>query len=351
LKGTTDDRMEERIEAPPPPEGLDADGSLAPVWASVPGRQAADAVRQDQRGVRLLVADDHVEFGRFLVEILMAAGHDVVVAHDGRQARDALLQGGYDIAVLDWVMPEIDGVSLCRMVREHSKARYLYIILLTVRNDPEDIVAGLNAGADDYVTKPFRSAELLARVRAGERIVRLQRELREANEQLAVLALTDELTGLPNRRAILQRLEDELTRSQRERRPLSVALVDVDELKAINDTFGHGAGDSVLKGFSRLMAAHTRSYDYIGRFGGDEFLLVLPGVDEEQALAVGHRLCTLVCEMPARSGRGGEQSISASVGIAEAHPDDGPTDLLARADEALYRSKSRGGHQVSTDTQ
>jgi two-component system cell cycle response regulator len=351
LKGTTDDRMEERIEAPPHPEGLDPNGSLAPVWASVPGRHAADAVRQDQRGVRLLVADDHVEFSRFLVEILMAAGHDVVVAHDGRQARDALLQGGYDIALLDWVMPEIDGVSLCRLVREHHRARYLYIILLTVRNDPEDIVAGLNAGADDYVTKPFRSAELLARVRAGERIVRLQRELREANEQLAVLALTDELTGLPNRRAILQRLEEELSRSQRERRRLSIALVDVDELKAVNDTFGHGAGDSVLKGFSRLMATHTRPYDAIGRFGGDEFLLVLPGVNEEQALLVGQRLCTLVCEMPVRSGGGGEQAITASVGIAEAHPDDGPTDVLARADEALYRSKSRGGNRAGTDTQ
>jgi two-component system cell cycle response regulator len=296
--------------------------------------------------MKILVVDDQPVFRRLIEAALQKAGHEVVLMQDGKQAWQALEQGEYDLAVLDWLMPEMDGVTLCRKLRQRIGARYLYIILLTAKDELEDVVKGLDAGADEYLVKPFNPEELRARVRAGGRIVELERRLSQANAQLAALASTDELTGLMNRRAILKRLEEESGRSLLERRRLSVVLVDLDGLKQINDRYGHAAGDAVLKEASQRLMALLRPYDSLGRLGGDELLLLLPGASEAEAQASGQRMCDALAAPPFLVEPDLALQVTGACGVAEVETGCDTRDTLLRADQALYAAKRQGGNRV-----
>jgi diguanylate cyclase (GGDEF)-like protein len=297
--------------------------------------------------MKVLVADDHAATRRLIADILEIGGYEVRTVSDGAQALSALSKDEFDIALLDWVMPHMDGVRLCRTVRQQKTDSYLYIILVTARGQTEDLVTGMEAGADDYLVKPFSSGELRARLRAGERMVRLQQQLREEGRRSAELALTDELTGLPNRRAVLQRLSEEMDRAGREGRSLSVILVDVDQFKRVNDSFGHGVGDEVLREFARRLRGKVRSYDVVARIGGDEFLVLLSGVPQHHAISIAERLRDAVASEPFAADGGRAHHMTASLGVAVVLPRSSEADPLADADSALYVAKNNGGNQVS----
>jgi diguanylate cyclase (GGDEF)-like protein len=275
-------------------------------------------------------------------------GYDVVLAEDGAQAWECL-QGpeAPDMAILDWIMPEYTGPEVCRMLRSRKGGKYTYVLLLTSKNQREDIVEGMGAGADDYIVKPFDKHEMEVRVRAGRRIVDLQAELMRAQEQLREQATRDALTGCWNRASILEILERELHRSRREQRPLGVAMIDLDHFKEINDTGGHAAGDSVLRHVVDCMTCSMRNYDAVGRYGGEEFLLVLPGCDEVNLRKQAERMRSALegLRMP---WEGKLLNITASFGLSHADPLAalGPQDLICAADQALYEAKRTGRNRV-----
>ena len=300
--------------------------------------------------MKVLVADDHATTRRLITDILELDGHEVHTVSDGAQALAALSKDEFHIALLDWMMPHVNGVQLCQTIRQQSADSYLYIILVTGRGQTEDLVTGMEAGADDYLVKPFSAGELRARLRAGERMVRLQQQLRAEGRRSAALALTDELTGLPNRRAVLQRLSEEMERTGREGRPLSVILVDLDQFKRVNDSFGHGAGDEVLVEFARRLRGKVRSYDVVARIGGDEFLVLLPGVPQHDAIRVAERLRDAVASAPFGAESGRAHRVTASFGVAPVMARSSEGNLLASADRALYVAKNNGGNQVSVPT-
>lgn len=300
--------------------------------------------------MKVLVADDHATTRRLIADILEIDGHEVYSVSDGAQALAALSRDEFHIALVDWMMPHVNGVQLCQTIRQQSADSYLYIILVTGRGQTEDLVTGMEAGADDYLVKPFSSGELRARLRAAERMARLQQQLRDEGKRSAALALTDELTGLPNRRAVLQRLDEEMERTGREGRPLSVILVDLDRFKRVNDGFGHGAGDEVLVEFARRLRSKVRSYDVVARIGGDEFLVLLPGVPQHDAVSIAERLRDAVASAHFGADGGRAHGVTASFGVALLVAGASESGLLADADAALYLAKNNGGNQVSVPT-
>jgi diguanylate cyclase (GGDEF)-like protein len=301
------------------------------------------------RSVKILAAEDNPVFQTMLRGILTKWGYEVVVARDGNEALLALeSEEAPRLAILDWMMPGIDGVDVCRRVRSLGREPYIYILLLTARTESEDLVEGIDAGADDYLTKPFNAAELRARLRAGERILNLQTQLLEAREALRQEATHDSLTGLLNRRAILGLLELELERAKRNNLALATLMVDLDHFKQVNDRYGHVSGDEVLREATRRMAVSVRRYDSVGRYGGEEFLVVLPGCDGEGAAAQAERLRQAMEVQPFVVG---EHSIdmTCSVGIAW-HAGGKPcnTDVLIReADAGLYAAKQQGRNRAA----
>jgi two-component system cell cycle response regulator len=295
----------------------------------------------------VLIADDDPVSCRLLQYSLSHAGYTVAMASNGGQALRLLQQqNGPRLAVVDWMMPELDGVEVCRIIRKAAQEPYVYIILLTARGHKSEIVQGLEAGADDYITKPFDLHELKARLRAGKRILELQEELVNAREQLRVLATHNSLTGLLNRRAILEVLEKECKRSRREGNMVAVMMADLDHFKRINDTHGHQAGDTVLCETARKMVASVRAYDSVGRYGGEEFVVVAPGCDLAAAVRQAERMRECVAAQPVYLA---DVAIPTTISIGVAATSDAPeaAELLRAADEALYLAKKEGRNKVA----
>lgn len=249
--------------------------------------------------MKVLIAEDDRASNLLLKNLLFRWGFDIVTTFNGADAWRILQEeDAPQIAVLDWMMPGMDGLEVCRRVREREKNgdRYLFIIILTARSDKEDIVTGIDTGADDYIAKPFDKEELRARLRTGQRVVELQTALRVANKKLLIMSRLDPLTGALNRTAILGELDLALYRASRERKPLGIFLVDIDKLKEMNGRFGRGAGEKILQDSVRRISACLRRSDFIGRSGGDEFLAILPGADPEMAMAVCRRVQNAITE-------------------------------------------------------
>jgi two-component system cell cycle response regulator len=296
--------------------------------------------------VRVLIAEDDPVSRHLLRTTLTSAGYEPVIAVDGAEALRALDQPDCPrLIVLDWIMPHLDGIEICRIIRKRSQEPYFYVILLTVKGEQQEIVEGLEAGADDYVTKPFDLHELKARLRAGKRIIELQQQLIASRDQLQFEATHDSHTGLLNHAAILETLRLEVLRSTREGTPLGVIMADLDHFKSVNDHHGHLVGDGVLREVAARLKNSLRPYDSIGRYGGEEFLVIVPGCTQEKAAALAERLRQCVASGPIRP-HGVEISITASFGAASAIDATVPDLILRAADEALYRAKIEGRNRV-----
>lgn len=302
--------------------------------------------------MRILIAEDDPISRRILKAKLVKWGYDVVVTCDGDEAWLTLQTNDAPrLAIIDWMMPGVNGVDLCRRLRTACWESYTYIILLTALQREEDLVTGMEAGADDYITKPFRSNELRMRVRAGRRIVELQDALIDAREKLREKACHDPLTGLWNHEEIFRILGRELVRAERLCGCLSVIMVDLDHFKRVNDHYGHMAGDAVLQLTARKMLSVIRDYDAIGRYGGEEFLIILPDTDHEGAVVLAEKLRIIMAcnaiEIPE-----GMISITISLGVATNHKgmQSDVRSLIKSADIALYAAKEKGRNCVEFAT-
>jgi two-component system cell cycle response regulator len=305
----------------------------------------------------ILLAEDDPVTRMLMTRFLKKAGYEVDAVANGSDALDRMTQRYYPMLVTDWEMPEMDGVTLCTAVRNLQLDGYVYALLLTARDAKEHIIAGLEAGADDYLIKPVHEPELIARLNTGRRILNLEHSLRAANQRNRILSITDALTGTFNRRYLMEQLPREVERCRRYAYPLSVLMCDIDHFKQINDAHGHAAGDDVLQQFAARAQRSIRSNsDWVSRYGGEEFLIVLPETSHEGAVAVAEKIRTLVAATPFAT-RGGDARVTASFGVASTGPS-GPdltlkVDALIRlADECLYRSKQGGrdrtyGHEVA----
>ncbi len=294
--------------------------------------------------MKVLIADDDATTRRILRSLVVKWGYEPLEAHDGQSAWAALqAQDPPRILILDWHMPGLDGLSICREVRlrQSSNLPYTYIIFLTARQQTEDLVVALEAGADDFLPKPFDARELEARLRAGRRIIELQDELLAAKDQIERLAVTDPLTGALNRRGIMAVLERALADAMTDGSTLSVLIVDLDDLKHINDTIGHAAGDAALVAATDQMQAAIESSGSLGRLGGDEFLAVFPYRPSDEASHLAQRLLDAVAAVVVEFD-GHRLALGASGGFATWNRAETSHQLLARADAALYLAKTTG---------
>ncbi len=300
--------------------------------------------------MRILIADDSELSRRLLERTLGGWGYDIQLATDGKEAWEFLdVDHPPALAILDWMMPGYSGPELCAMVRKKAAEPYTYIILLTSRGEKDDVVAGMDSGADDYLTKPFDKHELQVRLRAGTRIVDLQEQLLATREAMRIQATRDYLTQINNRSAILDILDREIGRSERQGTPIGVALADLDHFKSINDSFGHLAGDLALKEAVARMQLGMRTYDSIGRYGGEEFLVVLPGAGEEMCGALADRMRESVRETPVSLGGDSSIDLSCSIGCTSSQGRQFTAQqMIHSADEALYRAKRGGRNRVVT---
>lgn len=307
-----------------------------------------DLVDDGSLTMNILVADDDVITRQVLARRLEDLGYDVTLAQDGCDAWELLQQPDAPyLAILDWMMPGMDGLTLCSKLRALERDISPYIILLTGKHEKNDLIAGFDAGADDYVVKPFDKDELFARIRAGARIVRTQMESLAARDALRKQATYDFLTGLRNREAILEELRRECTRSERTGCPFGTVMIDVDHFKDVNDTFGHAAGDKVLAEVAKRMASEARTYEAIGRYGGEEFLFVLAGCDSIGAGKMAERVrCAVAAQDCNVQGRAIPVTVSLGVASSEEIASPTPELMVEMADEAMYLAKQEGRNRV-----
>jgi two-component system, cell cycle response regulator len=301
----------------------------------------------DEASPAILLAEDDPVTRMLMTRFLKNAGYEVDAVANGAEALDKLKKRYYPMLVTDWEMPEMDGIALCKAVRTMQLDGYVYALLLTARDAKEHIIAGLEAGADDYLVKPVHEPELIARLNAGRRILALEHSLRVANQRNRILSITDALTGAYNRRYLMEQLPREVERCRRYAYPLSVLMCDLDHFKQINDRCGHSAGDDVLQQFAARAQKSIRSNsDWIARYGGEEFLIVLPETAHAHGMIVSEKIRALVASAPFTT-RAGDTVVSASFGVASTGPQ-GPDlslkaeALIRTADECLYRSKLEG---------
>lgn len=292
--------------------------------------------------MKILIAEDEPVSLRLLERTLQSAGYEVIAVRNGRAAVDELCRSeGARLALLDWEMPELDGPTVCHAVRQHHAQRHIHLILLTSRSSKQDIVVGLESGADDYLIKPFDPDELKARLHTGRRILQLEDSLLEAREELRYKATHDSLTSLLNRGTVVELFGHELTRARRENRSLTAILGDLDHFKQVNDTLGHPVGDEVLREVARRLLNAVRSYDFVGRYGGEEFLVVLNNCDLEQSLDRAEQIRAAIGRLPISTSRG-PASITMSAGAISSRGLESVDELLERADRALYSAKGAG---------
>jgi two-component system cell cycle response regulator len=294
--------------------------------------------------MKILIADDEPVSRRMLQGLLVKWGYDVVSAEDGNTAWEHLkAPDAPRMALLDWMMPGLNGVDVCREIRRHRPEPYTYILLLTAMDAKESVVEGLESGADDYLTKPFHPQELKARIRVGLRLLELEDSLVQAREAMRFKAMHDILTGVWNRGAILETLDREITRSRRERTSMGVLIVDLDHFKDVNDNYGHLAGDDVLREVTRRMQSEIRPYDALGRYGGEEFLILLPGCGASETAEKAERLREAIFQHPVETQVGPLNVTISLGGVATLDwPEDVANQILRMADAALYHAKEAG---------
>ena len=298
---------------------------------------------------RVLVIDDSPVYRHLIGGHLREWGFEVMLATSGLEGWEILRQrGGPTLVISDWVMPGMDGIELCQKVRQsRAEEAYIYFLLLTSKDARTDLLKAMEAGADDYLVKPFDEQELRARLLVGTRILRLQQQLVEARESMRWAATYDGLTGLLNRREIVEALRRELARARREKKTVAVIMADIDHFKTINDELGHLAGDEVLTEVGRRLRSELRIYDAAGRYGGEEFLLVLSGCDLTSALIRADQIRLALCKTPIATAVK-PQKVTVSMGVAVA---DGGTEvdlqaLLHQADLGLYKAKQEGRDRI-----
>jgi two-component system cell cycle response regulator len=295
----------------------------------------------------VLVADDSAIYRKLIEKAFSGADYSIVWASSGQEAIELFNRHEPSLVITDWVMPDLSGIELCQRIRAGCQNSYTYIILLSSVSEKENVVKGLTSGADDYLTKPFHAEELLARVGTGRRIVDLHRQIEAKNRLLEELALTDSLTGLPNRRAIDEWSVRQLNGAARHGFAFWVAMADLDDFKSVNDLYGHDAGDKVLKKFAEILKKNSRKSNICGRVGGEEFFFVVTHADKADVESVVERIRREFGEHPFSFG-GGVVNVTVSFGISgfqgKAAPDF--SQLVSRADSALYTAKHRGRNRV-----
>jgi len=301
------------------------------------------------RDFKVLVADDSRIYRKLVEQTLSEKQYAVLFAKSGREAIDLFSEHQPSLVITDWMMPDLSGIELCEHIRSHTRQSYTYLIILTGITEKNKLVKGLAAGADDYLTKPFHSDELLARVGVGRRIVELHRQLEAKNLLLEELALTDPLTGLPNRRAIEDWATRQLSGAARYGFSFLVVLADLDHFKTVNDVHGHNAGDVVLKKFSEILKTNSRRSDICGRIGGEEFLFVLTHTTQENARVVVERIRAEL-EAAKFDFDGSSLTVTASFGLAGFEGTQAPdfNRLDSQADAALYAAKRTGRNRIET---
>ena len=298
----------------------------------------------------IAIVDDDAAIRRLVRLFLRRAGFDTIECTTGTEAREMLRGGEWDLAILDRKLPDMDGVVLAHELKSNQELRTRYIIMLTGEAGQEDKVQGLELGADDYITKPFQYPELLARIRAGKRIVDLQKELVETNKRLELLSITDGLTKLHNHRYLQDELARAFEESQRYQRPLSLVMIDIDFFKKVNDTHGHAVGDDVLKFAAKLYKNSVRSTDLVARYGGEEFAIMMPETSLNDAIVFAEKLRSIVETTPMET-QIGPLPITVSLGVASVPHSRIHTakELVVAADKALYRAKKNGRNQVQAE--
>jgi two-component system cell cycle response regulator len=300
--------------------------------------------------MKILIAEDDIITSRILEKNLLSWGYELVLARSGEQAWQALKDINLRLAILDWMMPGMDGIEICKKIRRRKKYKYTYIILLSAKDRKQDIIAGLSSGADDYMAKPVNFLELRARLQTGKRIIDLEDKLLFVQSQLKDLASRDSLTKLWNRTEISKFLREELDRGQREKKPLGVIMLDVDYFKKINDFFGHEIGDLALLQVVSRIKRKVRKSDKVGRYGGDEVIIVLPNCDLVEIRKISERLRASVARRGVKTGlETFPVTISAGCASTENRLQPSAEKLIRAADAALLRAKNQGRNCVVVD--
>ena len=300
---------------------------------------------------RVLLIDDDAETVRLLSQVLEENGITVITSATGAEAVAALDREPWELCLLDRGLPDLDGIEICRLIKAEARFDARQVIMLSGYSSLDARVEALNLGADDYITKPFHPSELLARVNASRRVVEIQQQLVDMAGQLEELSARDDLTGIFNRRYFGATLDQAFDHSNRYCRPLSVAIIDVDRFKDINDSFGHQAGDTVLAEVARRFSGSVRSSDCLARYGGEEFVVLLPETRLEDAVSFGEKLRAAVASAPVPIGEDCALPVTVSVGTASlAHTRfNSSAEMIFAADQALYRAKRNGRNRVEAE--
>lgn len=302
----------------------------------------------EQIKTKVLILEDNPTHQKLLEWFLSNEPFEILVASSAEEAWSILQKEQPRILIVDWLLGDgASGVDFVRTIREQDFPHYMYIIMVTAKNSKEELIEGLEAGADDFISKPFDGDILLARVHIGQRIVELEDSLRQSIAEMEHLAAYDMLTGLLNRRAAIERINAMLDLAQRQQSPIGLCMIDVDHFKQVNDTFGHLAGDEVLRMIAARLTASVRPYDIVGRWGGEEFIVALPDTPAETVAEIAHRLLDAIRNEPIQLNEHNAITLTVSIGaLAIQQPQQSLDDLVALADEALYEAKAAGRNRV-----